>query len=172
MKQTEFVVQRNCLRLADKPRRTQQPAEYKVVAMRECPSPGALRLCNEPAKAAAYWDAHIKTHPFFTPECEMVVVLYLTTRRRVRGHSIIGMGTLDSVLVHPREVFRGAILMGASVILLMHNHPSGDATPSDADIAVTRDLIRAGQIIKIEVVDHVIIADEPVSLEKLGYFDV
>jgi DNA repair protein RadC len=78
---------------------------------------------------------------------------------------------MDTLLVHPREVFRAAVIGGASAILLMHNHPSGEPQPSEADIKVTRDLIRAGQILKIEVVDHVIVgASNFVSLRELGYF--
>lgn len=78
---------------------------------------------------------------------------------------------MDTILVHPREVFRVAILAAASAIILMHNHPSGEATPSEADIRVTRDLIRAGQLLKIEVLDHVIVgAGRHVSLRELGYF--
>ena len=72
---------------------------------------------------------------------------------------------------HPREVFRVAIVACASAIVLMHNHPSGEPEPSEADIKVTRDLIRAGQLLKIEVTDHVIIGNpNHCSLRELGYF--
>jgi DNA repair protein RadC len=89
----------------------------------------------------------------------------------------VSRGTLDTILVHPREVFKTAITANAAALVLAHNHPSGDPTPSEADIKVTRDLIRAGQLLKIEVLDHVIIgratAERPrdyVSLRELGYF--
>ena len=89
----------------------------------------------------------------------------------------ISDGTLDTILVHPREVFKPAISANAAAIVLTHNHPSGDPTPSEADIKVTRDLIRAGQLLKIEVLDHVILGrktedrqKEYVSLRELGYF--
>lgn len=76
-----------------------------------------------------------------------------------------------TILVHPREVFREAVATGASAIVLMHNHPSGDSTPSEADIKVTRDMIRAGQLMKIEVLDHVIMGHpNHCSLRELGYF--
>jgi DNA repair protein RadC len=78
---------------------------------------------------------------------------------------------MDTLLVHPREVFRLAVATNAAAIVLMHNHPSGEASPSEADIKVTRDLIRAGQILKIDVCDHVIIGQgEHMSLRTLGYF--
>jgi DNA repair protein RadC len=68
-------------------------------------------------------------------------------------------------------VFRAAIIAAAAAIVLMHNHPSGETTPSEADIKVTRDLIRAGQLLKIEVLDHVIVASHSsCSLRACGYF--
>jgi DNA repair protein RadC len=108
---------------------------------------------------------------------ETFQALLLNTRRRLIRVEEISHGTLDTILVHPREVFRSAIAANAAAIVLVHNHPSGDPTPSEADINVTRDLIRAGQLLKIEVLDHVIIGratpDRPkdyVSLRELGYF--
>jgi len=101
----------------------------------------------------------------------------LNTRRRLIRVEAISQGTLDTLLVHPREVFKCAINAGAASIILVHNHPSGDPTPSEADIKVTRDLIRAGQLLKIEVVDHIILGKanserlrDYVSLRELGYF--
>ncbi len=108
---------------------------------------------------------------------ETFFVLLLNTRRRLISWEKISDGILDSILVHPREVFKPAIAANASAIVLVHNHPSGDPTPSEADIKVTRDLIRAGQLLKIDVLDHVVIgkataerARDYVSLRELGYF--
>jgi len=108
---------------------------------------------------------------------EKLQVLSLNTRRRFIRLDEIADGTLDTLLVHPREVFRAAIAANAAAVVLAHNHPSGDPTPSEADIKVTRDLIRAGQLLKIEVLDHVVIGratpERPkdyVSLRELGYF--
>jgi DNA repair protein RadC len=109
---------------------------------------------------------------------ETFQVLLLNTRRRLLGEPVkISDGTLDTILVHPREVFKPAISANAAAIVLAHNHPSGDPTPSEADIKVTRDLIRAGQLLKIEVLDHVILGRKTaerekdyVSLRELGYF--
>ena len=110
-------------------------------------------------------------------EVEQFRVVLLNTRRRLIGLETISQGTLDTLLVHPREVFKRAIAANASAVVLVHNHPSGDPTPSEADIKVTRDLIRAGQLLKIEVLDHVIIGrrtmerqKDYVSLRELGYF--
>ena len=108
---------------------------------------------------------------------ETFQILLLNTRRRLIRVDEISQGTLDTLLVHAREVFNSAIAARAAAIVLVHNHPSGDPTPSEADIKVTRDLIRAGQLLKIEVLDHVILGrattERPkdyVSLRECGYF--
>ena len=147
------------------------PKEFKVVALRECPLPAEMQLCDTPDKVAEYWNQAIKSSPLFNPECECFFALLLNTRRRVKAHVLVAHGTLDTILVHPREVFRAAIIAAASAVVLAHNHPSGEAAPSEADIKVTRDLIRAGQLLKIDVVDHVIIGNgQRASLKELGYF--
>jgi DNA repair protein RadC len=108
---------------------------------------------------------------------ETLQVLLLNTRRKLIRVKEIADGTLDTLLVHPREVFKAAIAANAAAVVLAHNHPSGDPTPSEADIKVTRDLIRAGQLLKIDVLDHVILGhatpERPkdyVSLRELGFF--
>ena len=110
-------------------------------------------------------------------DIETFQILLLNTRRRLIDVAKISDGTLDSILVHPREVFKPAITANAAAVILLHNHPSGEATPSEADIKVTRDLIRVGQLLKIEVLDHIILGrgtqERPkdyVSLRELGYF--
>ena len=97
------------------------PHEYKVMPLRECPTPEAMQLCDSPANAAAYWQMHIATHPLFNPDCECFVVLFLNTRRKIKGHQLVGIGLLNQVLVHPREVFRTAIVTAAHSIMVMHN---------------------------------------------------
>ncbi len=145
--------------------------EYKVISLRECPMPDDMHLCDTPDAAAAYWRAQVQTAPAFNPECECLVVLLLNTRKRIKGHVLVSIGTLDTLLVHAREVFRAAIIASAAALVIMHNHPSGQATPSESDIKMTRDLIRAGQLLKIEVVDHVIVGNgQRASLRELGYF--
>lgn len=149
--------------------------EYKIVCLREIAvemAPG-----DHPGSVAEYWNAVIATHPYFNPECECFVVLLLNTHRKIKGNHLVSIGTLDTVLAHPREVFRAAVVSASSAIILMHNHPSGNSTPSDADIRVTRELLRAGHILKIEVLDHVIMgratSERPwgyTSLRELGYF--
>lgn len=86
-------------------------------------------------------------------------VLLLNTQHAVLREVVVTRGTLDGSLVHPREVFRSAIAEGAAAIILLHNHPSGDPTPSPEDRSVTQQLAEAGKVVGIPVVDHVVIGD-------------
>jgi DNA repair protein RadC len=129
-------------------------------------------LLDTPERVADLLREENRTH-----EVETFQVLLLNTRRRLIRAERISQGTLDTLLVHPREVFKPAITANAAAVVLVHNHPSGDPTPSEADIRVTRDLIRAGQLLKIEVLDHVILGRKTaerehdyMSLRELGYF--
>jgi DNA repair protein RadC len=152
---------------------TYNSKEYKLVSLRECPNPADLADCDTPEKAAAYWRNHVVNHPNFNPEVECLVVLLLNTRRKVKGHLVVSVGVIDGCMVHPREVFRPAIIGSASAIVVMHNHPSGDSSPSESDIVATRNLVQAGKLLKIELLDHVIIgaAGTSTSLRSLGYFN-
>ena len=97
------------------------PKEYKVESLRDCPVPEQMQICEEPQQVADYWRMHITTHPYFNPECECFVVLLLNTRRRVKGHHLVSIGTMDTILIHAREVFRTAIVCSASAIAMAHN---------------------------------------------------
>jgi len=92
-----------------------------------------------------------------TAEQETFVVASLDTRQGLVGADVIAVGSVNGVEVHPREVFRAAIRRGASGVVLLHNHPSGDPTPSDDDIDLTRRLVAAGHALGIPVVDHVVV---------------
>src|ERR1700756_3002252 len=111
------------------------PHEFKIVQVRECV---ATETCDTPDRAAEYWKANIPQSDWFDAAKEALVVLILNTRRRIIGHNLVTLGLLDTCYAHPREVFRPAIVAAGSAVVLMHNHPSGDPTPSEADIKVTR----------------------------------
>ena len=150
-------------------------AEFKLVPMRETAAPHTRPLGDTPDAIADYWRQQVETSPNYSHTTEQAAVIFLNTRRRITGHTISATGTLDTILIHPREIFHAAILANAAAIVLAHNHPSGDPTPSEADIKVTRDLIRAGQLLKIELLDSIVIghpaATQPfVSLRAAGYF--
>lgn len=100
---------------------------------------------------------------------EHFVVLFLNTKNRVIGRQTLSIGSLNASVVHPREVFRAAIRRSSASILCAHNHPSGDPAPSPEDIQLTRRLAEAGQLVGIELLDHIVIGDNRfVSLKELG----
>jgi DNA repair protein RadC len=102
---------------------------------------------------------------------EHFVMLMLDTKNAVRGLHTVSVGDLSSSIVHPREVFKAALLSSAASLIFVHNHPSGDPTPSPEDIAVTRRLVEAGELLGVEVLDHVVIGEGVhVSLKEKGYF--
>jgi DNA repair protein RadC len=100
---------------------------------------------------------------------EHFICLYLDTKNRLIREETISIGTLDANVVHPRDVFKGAVAYSASSIIFAHNHPSGDPGPSEEDIAFTRILADAGRLMGIDVLDHIIIGDSSfVSLKDRG----
>lgn len=102
---------------------------------------------------------------------EILVVILKDIKGRLITHETISVGTLSEVLVHPREVFYPAVRHKASSFILAHNHPSGDPTPSAADLELTRHLIKSSRIMGIGLEDHLIIgSDRFVSLKDAGYF--
>jgi DNA repair protein RadC len=100
---------------------------------------------------------------------ECFYVLCLDTKHRVIQEVLVSVGILDASLIHPREVFRPAIQACSQAVILVHNHPSGEAEPSANDTEVTKILVEAGRVVGIEVLDHIIIGKEGyVSLKEKG----
>jgi DNA repair protein RadC len=112
---------------------------------------------TSPSAAKRFFGEYWRDNP--GNDQEQFVVACLDTKNRVQSVIVITIGTLDASLVHPREVFKPAILEGSSSIILSHNHPSGDSTPSREDHKVTERLTEAGKLIGIEVLDHIIHGD-------------
>jgi len=100
---------------------------------------------------------------------EQFGVMLLDTRRRLLRTTILSVGTVDASVVQPRDVFREAVLGAAHAVIVFHNHPSGDPTPSREDVLVTARLIDAGRVVGVDVLDHLILADgRYVSLQEQG----
>ncbi|MEM7249193.1 MAG: JAB domain-containing protein [Acidobacteriota bacterium] len=95
-----------------------------------------------------------------TLDREHFVCLHLDIKNRLRSQELIAVGHLSAALVHPREVFKGALLANAASIVLVHNHPSGDPEPSRDDHRLTDRLVAAGDLLGIPVLDHVILAED------------
>ena len=142
----------------------------------------ARRMKQEIATEKPLLDTPEKVADLLKEEClqykvEHFLVLMLNVRKRLIRVEKIAIGTLDSVLVSALEVFKPAIYRSCYSVILVHNHPSGCVSPSEADIKVTRDLIRAGKLLKIQVLDHIIIGSPTdkhpegfLSLRAQGYF--
>lgn len=131
-----------------------------------------VQRCRTPQDAATIARAAMDAEPLTAGGYkEGFWVLHLNGRNGLKSVELCTLGLLDCSLVHPREVFRGAIAAGAAAIILCHNHPSGDTTPSAEDIRITRQLVEAGKIIDIKVLDHIIIgrkSDQVCSLRESG----
>lgn len=101
---------------------------------------------------------------------EHFIVLFLDTKNYIIGQKTIFIGSLNKAIVHPREVFKEAIKRSSASVICAHNHPSGDATPSQQDIQLTHRLYEAGELIGIRLLDHLIIGDNQfTSLKEKGY---
>jgi DNA repair protein RadC len=125
---------------------------------------------DDPARAAA-----CVREEFRSEDREVFRVLLLDTKNRLIRISKVSIGTVNASLVEPREVFKEAITHSATSVILAHNHPSGDPTPSSEDIAITKRLVKAGELLNIAVQDHIIIGQRStqrdrdyVSLRELG----
>ncbi|WP_240420333.1 RadC family protein [Paenibacillus periandrae] len=99
---------------------------------------------------------------------EHFIVIYLNVKNRVIGRETISIGSLNAAIVHPREVFKAAIRRGAASIICAHNHPSGKPDPSSEDIELTKRLVEAGEIVGIEVLDHIIVGQTTYSFKENG----
>ena len=134
---------------------------YRVA---ECPSaPSGMRTIRGPEDVYDVCPA-LRTRRF-----EEFHVLLLNARHEVQRRVMVSRGSLNASIVHPREVFRPAILASAASIVLVHNHPSGDPEPSDEDLSITKRLAQVGELLGIGVLDHVVIAKRGfVSLRARG----
>ena len=136
----------------------------RIVAAVELGRRTLIRPAPPPRQVATYLLPIYGSHPV-----ERFGIISLSTKHHILRTVLISTGTLDASLVHPREVFRTAAMHRAAAIVLFHNHPSGDPTPSSDDVALTARLCEAGVLFGIEVVDHVILADAKYcSFKEMG----
>lgn len=136
---------------------------FKLALVAEGVKPTKLTAVRTPEDAAAF------VEPLKHAPEEHFVSLHLNTRHEVIGIHEVSHGTISSSLVHPREVFKAAILSNAYAILVCHNHPSGSSVfPSREDLDTTRQLLKAGELLGINIVDHLIVSptQEPYSLRE------
>jgi DNA repair protein RadC len=110
-----------------------------------------------PKELALYWKRRVAKTAWYDGEREMAVVFCLDVKNAITAFALVGIGTLNEVVVHPRDVFRPAIAAGAYRIVFMHNHPSGDVAPSKGDQKMTVQLSECGSLLGITLIDHIII---------------
>ncbi len=127
-----------------------------------------LLLVKDGPAISTPWDRRVRqardVAEFMRPIAEQLdreqfFCLTLDGRNRVTALNVVSVGTLTSALVHPREVWKPAILTNAAAVVLCHNHPSGDPTPSTEDIALTRRLEQAGEVVGIRLLDHIVLGE-------------
>jgi DNA repair protein RadC len=125
---------------------------------------------NEPGAIARVFQVILGNEPFHDQEKEHFWMAVLTTKNTIKAIELVSLGTLNASLVHCRELFRFAILTGAHSIVTIHNHPSGDTSPSGEDQSLTRRILEAGHLLGIELLDHVIIGppDQYYSFKQTG----
>ena len=105
-------------------------------------------------------DVYEKMKEYAKADREMFMVMYLSAKSQVIDCELHSLGAVDTCGVYPREVMRGALLANASAIICVHNHPSGDCHPSEPDNEITKQLVKAGELLNIKVLDHVILGTE------------
>jgi DNA repair protein RadC len=121
---------------------------------------------RSPETVFQYYGERMRHEPM-----EKLLLLMLDNRLSLLGEDIVTVGTVNSTLISVREIFARAVRQNAVNIMLIHNHPSGDPTPSSQDIEVTGRLRRAGELLEIRLIDHMIIGDSYCSMKQEGYFD-
>jgi len=129
----------------------------------------AFKEAKKPAIESAKDIAKLFIPEMNALEKEHFIGIYLDSRKRIIKQEIIFVGSLNESVVHPREIFKIALDENAAAIILLHNHPSGDPSPSSFDIEITKELIKAGDLLGIQVLDHIIIGGSKyVSLKEKG----
>ncbi|MFT4176041.1 MAG: JAB domain-containing protein [Luteolibacter sp.] len=121
------------------------------------PSRMSLVCEDAPAKVCKFYHDVIASDPFYDPQKEHVIVLTLDSRMQMTGWNLVSIGGLTETSCHPREIFRPVIARAAHAFVLIHNHPSGDSSPSREDARMTRKLKECSDLFGIEMVDHLII---------------
>ena len=123
------------------------------------------RALTSPKDAASVLTTLLQDEP-----TEVFAILCLSTKHRVIAYHEVSRGTLDAALVHPREVFKAAVLANAAALILCHCHPSGDPTPSVEDLVLTRRLVEAGELLGIQILDHIVVGDgRYISFKEAGH---
>lgn len=147
---------------------TNPPVKLRFVLRDEVPEYGSKTPLDTPEKIYEFFRSVIRTDESFEPSKEHVFVIAVDTRLRLIGYNVVSVGTVSETNAHPREILRPVIIAAAHGFVLLHNHPSGDASPSRADEIVTRRIVEAAGLMQLHLLDHVI-CGKP-SPGRTGYY--
>jgi DNA repair protein RadC len=112
-----------------------------------------------PQNVFVFWEDIISKDPTYEPDKEHLIAILVDVKHKPQGYHVVSVGSLNEALAHPREVFRAAIVGGSYGFILLHNHPSGDPSPSDADRRLTRRIQEGADLLQVKLLDHVICGD-------------
>lgn len=119
-----------------------------------------LKNCQSPAISNSSILHGLVRHVFHKLDREHFVIVGLDAKHRIIGGSLVAIGSLTAAIIHPREIFKTAIAMNAAALILLHNHPSGDTTPSPEDHQLTKRLVDCGELLGIQILDHLVLGDD------------
>lgn len=123
---------------------------------------------DTPEVVSSYYRQHIASGEEYDPDKEHLYVFGLDTKYQIKGVNLVSVGSLNESVAHPREIFRPLIALAAYAFILVHNHPSGDSTPSEADRRLTVRLNDAAKLLQIQMLDHVVMGDPYFSFREAG----
>lgn len=138
---------------------------YKIMLVKEKNQSSEVKQIKSPEDVISLAESYMAGL-----DRENFVILMLDNKNKLIGINTVSVGSLNTTTVHPREAFKPALLANSAAIILVHNHPSGDPTPSREDIETTKRLHEAGEILGIKVLDHIVIGDYSLSLKAKGLF--
>lgn len=154
-------------------KKTQYIGEFKVIRVAEAVADleSETEQMNGPEVVAKYFRETIVKAAWFDPEKEFLAVIPLDTRSKPKGFNLVSLGSLNESVANPREIFRPVIVSAAYAFIMIHNHPSGDVSPSHADISVTKKIRESAAMLEIPLYDHVIVptAKAPAGTEYFSF---
>lgn len=136
--------------------RTLKKRAYEFKLTRVCETGPSFKV-DTPEAAYDYWQSSLQNRSWFQANKEHLVTLFLNARYHIEGHNLVSIGSVNQTVAHPREILAPVICSGCFSFMMMHNHPSGDPSPSEPDRRLTRKLDEFTKLIDIEMLDHVII---------------
>jgi DNA repair protein RadC len=140
-----------------------------ITIIQESPLKG--KICDTPEIAKEIWFDDLAKSAFFDSNKEHLIVVILNTKLKLIDWNLVSIGSVNEAVAHPREIFRPVIIGGAYAFLLMHNHPSGETTPSAADRRLTSSLREGASLLQLNFIDHIIVGNNPTD-QTFSFRDV